>query len=167
MAAAGEVREAASATATVTPLDGDIRCSFQGSSTKTNQINESRVSLSYRSVHPILTSPVEVPATRGSRSIVMVAQNSVKAVMVRALVVDDAELSRKMTIRVLETLSVECEEAVDGAEAIAKVREGMKMPHNFSMVMIDYEMPHVSGPAAGRTIGGMDEYIHIYTDIDG
>ncbi|MGF1606869.1 MAG: PleD family two-component system response regulator [Rhodothalassiaceae bacterium] len=60
--------------------------------------------------------------------------------MKSCLVVDDSKVIRKVARRILEELSFEIEEAVDGQDALDKVNQ--KVP---DMVLLDWNMPVMDG----------------------
>jgi two-component system, sensor histidine kinase and response regulator len=67
------------------------------------------------------------------------------------LVVDDSDLSRKMVCRLLRRRCGYLEEACDGRDALEKIKASMdslQSRRKFNLVLIDYEMPNLSGPEA-------------------
>lgn len=71
----------------------------------------------------------------------------------RLLVVDDSQLNRKMLVRVMKAEGHECEEAVDGTFAVAKIEDviaGRTLP--FDAVLMDFVMPLMDGPTATQRI---------------
>lgn len=66
---------------------------------------------------------------------------------VRALVVEDNEINRRITAKMLESLGCHVETAVDGADAISQCEEAA-----FQMILMDCQMPNVDGYAATRVI---------------
>ena len=72
-----------------------------------------------------------------------------QALILRVLVVDDSEYIRRGICRILQSqadIEVVCE-AVDGADAIRKVRE-----HRPHVVLLDITMPVMNGFDAARRI---------------
>lgn len=67
----------------------------------------------------------------------------------RVLVVDDDPVIRQMLTWVLERQSLTVDEARDGAEALALVRE-----HPYSVILLDLLMPNVDGFAVLDSLGG-------------
>lgn len=63
------------------------------------------------------------------------------------LVVDDEELVRNLVVTVLSKLGHSCVTAVDGVEALNKMRE-----NNFDAVITDIEMPKMDGIILTREI---------------
>eukprot|EP01041_Mallomonas_annulata_P013965 gene13965-29727_t len=88
------------------------------------------------------------------------------------LVVDDSTINRKMLCRILDNLSHNCEEAVDGRDAVEHLK---RQQNNNSMgnddnnsnniattssgvydaIIIDYSMPNMTGPEAVKEIRNM------------
>jgi CheY-like chemotaxis protein len=72
------------------------------------------------------------------------------------LVVDDAVSSRKMLMKILMRRGHTCEEARDGMEAIEKFRVSQANEiKGFDTILMDSEMPQISGPKATRVIREM------------
>jgi two-component system chemotaxis response regulator CheY len=59
----------------------------------------------------------------------------------RALIVDDSRFARKYVRGLLEQEGVDCEEAVDAACGIERLREGKY----FDVILVDWNMPGISG----------------------
>jgi hypothetical protein len=68
------------------------------------------------------------------------------------LVVDDAASNRKMLIRLLEKKGHECVDAEDGAEGVMKFRTSAAEGRVFEVILMDYQMPEMDGPAAIKVI---------------
>ena len=70
------------------------------------------------------------------------------------LVVDDVDMGRKMVCRLLARRGFVCAEAVDGLQAVEKVRSSLVDDHNksYDVILMDYEMPNLSGPDAVQRI---------------
>lgn len=68
----------------------------------------------------------------------------------RVLVVDDVELTRKMYMKLLRYANCECTAAVDGQDAVNKVRAQIETGYSFDLVLTDYEMPTLNGPDSVR-----------------
>lgn len=66
----------------------------------------------------------------------------------QVLVVDDVELTRKMTVRAIRHLGGGCDEAIDGQDAVNKVGESIENRRMYDLVLIDYQMPILDGPEA-------------------
>lgn len=74
----------------------------------------------------------------------------------RVLVADDMEISRKMTVRILGYANCDCDIAVDGQDAVNKLTVALGTETEYELVLMDYEMPNLTGPEAVRrmrTIG--------------
>ncbi len=70
---------------------------------------------------------------------------------VRALVVEDNEINRLITAKMLESLGCQVNTAVDGADAISQCEELA-----FGLILMDCQMPNVDGYAATRVIREID-----------
>ena len=69
------------------------------------------------------------------------------------LIVDDAPLNRKMVIRLISGSFANLSEAVDGYDAVQKVRESMQLPgQNFDVILMDNIMPNMDGPTASKEL---------------
>lgn len=73
----------------------------------------------------------------------------------RLLVVDDVKLCRKFHRRVLDHMFAEVVEAVNGQEAVDKVREAMQSGIPFDGILMDSSMPVLNGVDAVRLIREM------------
>ena len=81
---------------------------------------------------------------------------------ITVLVVDDAATNRKMLCRLLssspsEDTSLVCDEAIDGEDAVQKVKLSMIDNKNdngerYKVILMDYEMPRMNGPSAVKLI---------------
>ncbi len=60
--------------------------------------------------------------------------------MKNCLVVDDSRVIRKVARRILEDMKFACEEAADGAQALAQCRKTMP-----DAILLDWNMPVMSG----------------------
>ena len=70
------------------------------------------------------------------------------------LLVDDAAMVRKMMRRTLcDDFSVT--EAEDGAVAVTRVSSAMRDGLSYDLVLMDYQMPNMSGPAAAKAMREM------------
>ncbi len=65
----------------------------------------------------------------------------------RLLVVEDNEINRRITAKMLESLGCQVDTAVDGAEAISCCEQT-----EYQMIVMDCQMPNVDGYAATRAI---------------
>ena len=70
---------------------------------------------------------------------------------VRALVVEDNEINRLITAKMLESLGCRVDTAVDGADAISQCEAAA-----FGLILMDCQMPNVDGYAATRVIREID-----------
>jgi hypothetical protein len=68
------------------------------------------------------------------------------------LVVDDATSNRKMLVRLLENRGHSCVVAEDGVEGVMKYRASITEARSFDVILMDYQMPEMDGPAAIRVI---------------
>jgi signal transduction histidine kinase/DNA-binding response OmpR family regulator len=68
----------------------------------------------------------------------------------RALVVDDLEVNRRVITEQLHGFGLRTESACDGAEGLAKLREAAAAGDPFRIALIDHMMPVVDGEAMGR-----------------
>ena len=75
-----------------------------------------------------------------------------KARKLRLLIVDDATLCRKFHRRMLGVFNAECLEACDGKEAVEMVRESIKNSTPFDAILMDSNMPFMSGYEATELI---------------
>lgn len=71
------------------------------------------------------------------------------------LVVDDVASNRKMLSRLLMYRCEYFVDAVDGQDAVDKVREAMQRQEMFDVITIDHQMPVMDGPTATRRIREM------------
>jgi CheY-like chemotaxis protein len=65
------------------------------------------------------------------------------------LVVDDAEINRKMLIALLKKMDVTCFDAYDGQIAVDMVKKDL---HKYSVVLMDNLMPNMNGVDAARAM---------------
>jgi len=97
------------------------------------------------------------PLSRGDSSTSSCSQNGKKKCrscpasgQLHFLVVDDAHLNRKMMCRSLRGRWDSVTEAEDGQEALNAVIQSMRRRKPFDVVLMDYNMPIMTGPAAAR-----------------
>lgn len=69
--------------------------------------------------------------------------------LVRILVVDDAVTNRKIICRMLESYGYIVEQAINGKEAIDRIKQNAM---GFDLILMDFEMPLMNGPSATRII---------------
>jgi glutaredoxin-related protein/CheY-like chemotaxis protein len=70
----------------------------------------------------------------------------------RLLVVDDVLSNRKMLIRLLSKYKHTCEEAKHGAEAVEKWEDAILLGDPYDAILMDSEMPIMTGPQASRIL---------------
>lgn len=73
----------------------------------------------------------------------------------RVLIVDDAEISRKMVAKLLRREGCVCDTAEGGKEAVELVQIARETGYDYDLILIDYEMPGVNGPTAVRRMREM------------
>ncbi len=66
---------------------------------------------------------------------------------VKLLLVEDSEINRRVAVEILNQIGITVTTAVDGKEAIKKIRR-----HNFDIVLMDVQMPEIDGLEATRII---------------
>lgn len=79
----------------------------------------------------------------------------------RILVVDDAAMNRKLLIRLLTNHGHECDDADDGEIAVAKIRKSMEDGNLYNTVLLDHEMPKLSGPEAAKQMRDLGSDVFI------
>ena len=72
----------------------------------------------------------------------------------QVLVVDDVMSNRKMLVRLLERAGSRCQTATNGEEAVEVIRQNLEEENSipFDAVLMDHEMPELTGPEATETI---------------
>jgi CheY-like chemotaxis protein len=71
------------------------------------------------------------------------------------LVVDDSNTNRKLCVRIFEKHGHICASACDGKEAVQFVKEALEKREPYDCILLDYEMPNMSGPEACENIRKM------------
>ena len=76
------------------------------------------------------------------------------------LVVDDSRLNRKMLLKCLQKDGHRCTEAVDGLEAVERVKQRMIFSNGgsrspYDVILMDFIMPNMDGPTAVKEIRSM------------
>jgi CheY-like chemotaxis protein len=71
------------------------------------------------------------------------------------LVVDDSTTNRKLCMRLLEKQGHTCKGACDGVEAVQMVKEALNKNEPYDCILMDYEMPNMTGPEACQLIREM------------
>lgn len=74
----------------------------------------------------------------------------------KCLIVDDDVICRKALYERLKEVA-ECEEAVDGCEAVAKFRDAIRKQAPFDVVFLDLIMPGLDGHETAREIRRIEE----------
>jgi len=85
---------------------------------------------------------------------------------VRALVVDDSHLNRRMMCRYLKGRCQSTAEASDGREAVTKVETALLVGQPYNAVLMDYDMPNLNGPGAARQLR-LNGYVGLIIGITG
>lgn len=82
---------------------------------------------------------------------------------VKLLIVDDSVFCRKMVSQLLVKFNVECEEAMDGEDAVKKISAAMNGDDKgFDGIIVDGEMPKMDGLQAVTAIRGLGFTGRIY-----
>ncbi len=79
-------------------------------------------------------------------------------VKLRALVVDDSEISRRCVCRIISSVFT-YEEADNGLIALQKYREGVESEHPFDIVFMDVIMPEMDGKESVKQIRAFEQSI--------
>ena len=69
----------------------------------------------------------------------------------RALIVDDADMSRRITRRIISKVFI-CDDAENGLIAVSKYREAIESGAPYDVVFMDIVMPEMDGKEAVKTI---------------
>jgi len=95
--------------------------------------------------------PVQDPAVAHSAGLDPVAAGAGALASARILVIDDNEMIRDLTRRILEALGLEVETAVDGLDGVAKARTA-----EYDLFLIDRQMPGLGGESVAEQIRALD-----------
>lgn len=84
-----------------------------------------------------------------------------KSLLLRILVVDDADTNRKLLSRLLENRGHQCDQAANGKAAVELVRKSMEEGYYYDTILLDYEMPEMNGPQACKELRrlGCDSFV--------
>ena len=83
------------------------------------------------------------------------------AMPLHVLVVDDAAMNRKLLSRLLRNHGHVCDEAEDGEVAVRLVKQAMADRNPYDTVLLDNEMPVMSGPDAAREMRSLGSDVFI------
>lgn len=72
--------------------------------------------------------------------------------VIRVLVVDDSPLCRKMLIRRINRDTIQCDEAIDGEDAVRMVLAAKERDVVYAGILMDNTMPRLTGPLAAQRI---------------
>lgn len=81
----------------------------------------------------------------------------------RFLIVDDEQTTRSMNVALLADFA-ECEEAVTGSEALAKVKAAYEMNAPYDLILLDIVMPEMDGHATGKAIRAFEKELGVPSD---
>jgi two-component system CheB/CheR fusion protein len=70
----------------------------------------------------------------------------------RVLLVEDNPVNRKVLRRILETMGLQVEEAVNGYEAVEMSRQTLRCNDSYDLIFLDMHMPVMDGYAAARIL---------------
>ena len=70
----------------------------------------------------------------------------------RVLIVDDVPMNRTMLIRCMKHKYPLTSEAADGLIAVTAVADAQEKGQPYDIVLLDYEMPNMTGPIAAKTM---------------
>jgi len=70
----------------------------------------------------------------------------------RVLVVDDSDIDRDLTVRVLAAMGLDAGSAASGEKGLLELRSARGSPHPWDMVLVDHRMPGMSGLDFGRAL---------------
>ncbi len=79
----------------------------------------------------------------------------------RVLIVDDLDISRQMLREILQSWGFQVQEAANGAEALAYLKNANDTGQNFELVLLDWKMPGLDGIQVTRAIKVMVERMEI------
>lgn len=70
----------------------------------------------------------------------------------RVLIVDDLDISRQMLRDILQSWGFQVEEAANGQEALAKLKQANDNSQDYELVLLDWKMPELDGIDVAREI---------------
>ena len=79
----------------------------------------------------------------------------------KALIVDDCNISRKIAAKYLQTLGCRVVEAEDGFEALEKLAACARSDTGVDLIITDFRMPRMSGYELTQKIRAMEAYKHL------
>ena len=97
----------------------------------------------------------EIPLARANAPVLVNRSLPEQLRGLRALLVDDTDINRRVLRRQLLTLGMEITAAHDGFQALAELERGWHRGQPFDLVLIDLVMPGLAGDALARRIRDM------------
>lgn len=76
------------------------------------------------------------------------------------LIVDDEQTTRSMNVVLLNEFA-ECDEAVSGVEALAKVKAAYENNDPYDLILLDIVMPEMDGYVTGKSIRAYEKELGI------
>ena len=90
-----------------------------------------------------------------------IAEPEYEAGPLRVLIVDDAGMNRKLLARLLKNHGHICDEADDGDVGVEMMKISMAENELYDTVLLDHEMPRLSGPEAAKQMRAMGSDVFI------
>ena len=84
----------------------------------------------------------------------------------RILIVDDAKSNRSILAKLLRKRAEVCDEACDGAEAVARVESATISRRPYDIILMDFVMPVMDGPTATKIIRSLG-YVGLIIGVTG